>query len=199
MKRFIFLLSFLSLVGINLLGQGVQITGNVVSADDATPLPGVSVVVRGTTIGAVTDFEGNYSITVPGSSAVLMFSFVGMTTQEINVEGQTTIDVVLDADMFGLDEVVVTGVAIGTSTKKLGFAVGKVREDQLQAVPAASAANAIRGKVAGVRVDDSLGLWSDDILLADFDTAVRSAKKAAALARSERERKLVSSFRHKLR
>ncbi len=78
MKRFVFVLSLLCFVGFNLLqGQGVQVTGNVTSADDGSALPGVSVVVQGTTIGAVTDFEGNYSITVPDASATLMFSFRG--------------------------------------------------------------------------------------------------------------------------
>ena len=69
MKRFVFVLSLLLLVGINLLqAQGVQVSGNVTGADDGAALPGVSVVVRGTTIGAVTDFEGNYAITVPDAS-----------------------------------------------------------------------------------------------------------------------------------
>jgi len=67
MKKFVFVLSLLLFVGFNILqGQGVQVTGSVTSSEDGAALPGVSVVVRGTTIGAVTDFEGNYSITVPG-------------------------------------------------------------------------------------------------------------------------------------
>lgn len=152
MKRFLFLLAFLLCVGIYLQGQGVQVTGKVTSAADGSALPGVSVVVQGTTIGAVTDFEGNYSITVPDESATLMFSFVGMSTQEMDVGGQTSIDISLSEDVFGLDEVVVTGVASGTSTRKLGFAVGKVSDNQIQQVPATSAANAIRGKVSGVRI-----------------------------------------------
>ncbi len=83
MKRFVFVLSLLCLVGFNLLqGQGVQVTGNVTSADDGSALPGVSVVVQGTTIGAVTDFEGNYSITVPDASGNPNVQFRGYAYPE---------------------------------------------------------------------------------------------------------------------
>ena len=113
MKRFVFVLSLLCVVGFNLLqGQGVQVTGNVTSAEDGSALPGVSVVVQGTTIGAVTDFEGNYSITVPDASGTLMFSFVGMLTQEIKMSGRTRIDAVLESTSTELDEVVVTALGV---------------------------------------------------------------------------------------
>ena len=122
MKRFVFVLSLLLFAGINLLqAQGVQVTGSVTSAEDGTALPGVSVVVRGTTIGAVTDFEGNYSITVPDASATLMFSFVGMLTQEVALEGKTTVDVVLESTSTELDEVVVRR---GEGVVSRGGAVG---------------------------------------------------------------------------
>lgn len=75
-------------------------------------LPGVSIVVKGTTQGTVTDIDGKYSLNVPGSQSVLVFSFVGMETQEINVSGRSSIDVVLNFSSIGVDEVVVTALGM---------------------------------------------------------------------------------------
>ncbi|MCK4746630.1 MAG: carboxypeptidase-like regulatory domain-containing protein, partial [Bacteroidales bacterium] len=130
MKRFVFVLSLLLFVGFNLLqAQGVQVTGNVTGADDGAALPGVSVVVQGTTIGAVTNFEGNYSITVPDATATLTFSFVGMLTQTVPLGGQTVVDVVLESSSTELDEVVVTALGISKRRKALGYASVEVDAD----------------------------------------------------------------------
>ncbi|MFO7671081.1 MAG: SusC/RagA family TonB-linked outer membrane protein [Bacteroidales bacterium] len=153
MKRFVFVLSLLCLVGFNLLqGQGVQVTGNVTSADDGTALPGVSVVVRGTTIGAVTDFEGNYSITAPDASATLMFSFVGMLTQEIALNGQTVVDAVLESTSTELDEVVVTALGVSREKKSLGYSVQEVDGDAVSGSAQSNFASSLSGKVAGVQI-----------------------------------------------
>lgn len=153
MKRFVFVLSLLLFVGFNLLqGQGVQVTGNVTSADDGTALPGVSVVVRGTTIGAVTDFEGNYAITVPDESATLMFSFVGMLTQEVALDGQTEVDVVLESTSLELDEVVVTALGVSREKKSLGYAVQEVDGDAVNQVKTDNLVSSLSGKVAGVQI-----------------------------------------------
>ena len=159
MKRFVFVLSLLCFVGFNLLhGQGVQVTGNVTSADDGSALPGVSVVVQGTTIGAVTDFEGNYSITVPDASATLMFSFVGMLTQEIVLGGQTVLDIVLESSSTELDEVVVTALGISREKKGLGYAVSEVQGEELNQALQTDAISALSGRVAGVQVSSSNNL-----------------------------------------
>ena len=106
MKRIRFLLAFFLFSGMNLLNaQPLQITGTVTSSEDGQPLPGVSILIKGTTRGAVTDLNGNYSIEVPSSDATLVFSFVSMKSQEITVGSQTRIDVVLEPDILGLDEV----------------------------------------------------------------------------------------------
>ncbi len=158
MKRFVFVLSLLLFVGFNLVqGQGVQVTGKVIDADNGAALPGVSVVVQGTTIGAVTDFDGNYSITVPESATSLMYSFVGMSTQEVEIAGQTVIDVELSPDLFGLDEVIVTGVASRTPRKKLSITVDQVGEDEIKEVPGTSAASALQGKVSGLKIVQANG------------------------------------------
>ncbi|UCG27742.1 MAG: SusC/RagA family TonB-linked outer membrane protein [Bacteroidales bacterium] len=141
--------------------QTQQISGRVTSAEDGSGIPGASIVVKGTTFGTITDFEGNYTLDAPADAVALIFSFVGMKTQDIRIDGRSTIDVVLESDVFGLDEVIVTGVSSGTATKKLGFDIGKVDEEQLAQVPAIDAANAIRGKVAGVRIVQPSGNPSD--------------------------------------
>ena len=154
MKRFVFVLSLLLFAGFNLLqAQGVQVSGNVTSADDGTALPGVSVVVRGTTIGAVTDFEGNYNITVPDASAQLMFSFVGMTTYTVAVADQTVIDVILESSALELDEVVVTALGIKREKREVTYQTQKVMEDELTVAAPTRLGAALAGKVAGLQIN----------------------------------------------
>ena len=154
MKRFVFVLSLLLFAGFNLLqAQGVQVSGNVTSADDGTALPGVSVVVRGTTIGAVTDFEGNYNITVPDASAELMFSFVGMTTHTVTVADQTVIDVILESSALELDEVVVTALGIKRERREVTYQTQKVMEDELTVAAPTRLGIGLAGKVAGLQIN----------------------------------------------
>ncbi len=158
MKRFVFVLSLLLFVGFNLVqGQGVQITGKVTSAEDGAALPGVSVVVRGTTIGAVTDFDGNYSITVPESATTLMFSFVGMVTQEIEIGNQTSIEVQLEPSTTRLDEVVVTALGISRDKKSLGYAQQEVTSEEVNITSNPNIKTALAGKVAGVQIVGQAG------------------------------------------
>ncbi|MFO7935611.1 MAG: SusC/RagA family TonB-linked outer membrane protein [Bacteroidales bacterium] len=154
MKRFVFVLTLLLFAGFSLLhGQGVEVTGMVTSAEDGAALPGVSVVVQGTTIGSVTDFEGNYTITVPDLPATLMFSFVGMLTQEVEVEGdRTQIDVVLEPTTLALDEVVVTALGVTREQKSLGYSVQEVSGDEISNSVESNFASSLSGKIAGIQV-----------------------------------------------
>jgi Ca-activated chloride channel homolog len=90
------------------------ITGNVTSAEDGSPLPGVNVSLKGTSNGTATDAQGKYQITVPDNGGVLVFAFVGMKTQEVKIESKSVIDVTLEVDVTSLQEVVVTGYGIQT-------------------------------------------------------------------------------------
>ena len=157
MKRFLFLLSLLLFAGFNLHAQGVQISGNVTSAEDGSALPGVSVVVQGTTIGAVTDFEGNYTILAPDDQGTLMFSFVGMLTQQIPIEGRTTINIVLEPSTTALDEVVVTALGMTRTEKSLGYSVQSVESEDLSKANTSDIVNAIAGRTAGVQITSSSG------------------------------------------
>lgn len=156
MKRFSVLLAFFLIAGAVLYGQRQQITGTVTSEDDGSPLPGVTVLVKGTTIGAVTNFEGNYSIGVPEGSDILVFSFVGMLNQEVRIGGSSVVDVVMVTDAVRMDEVVVIGY--GTSTREANTgSVSVVGDEDLQDVPELSFDKMLAGKVAGVQITGTSG------------------------------------------
>ena len=140
---------FLALVVQISFAQVKTITGTV--SDESGVLPGVSIVNQGSKLGVETDFDGKYSIKA-SSGDVLVYRYLGYKSIERTIGSSNTISVQLTQDVSVLDEIVITGVARGTSTKKLGFSLGKVSTESLQAVPAGDAANALRGKVAGVRI-----------------------------------------------
>lgn len=153
MKRCILFVAFLVLAGMPvLLAQTVQITGKVTSSEDGNPIPGVSVVVKGTTIGTSTDFEGNYSLNVPTTANTLVFSFVGLKSQEIAIGGRNAINIVMEQDVVGLEEVVVTALGISREKKSLGYATQEVSGDQIAPVKSDNFINSLSGKVSGVQV-----------------------------------------------
>lgn len=135
--------------------QVKTITGTVTSSDDGTGIPGVSVSVKGTTIGTVTNIDGRYSLDVPNDAKTLVFSFVGMKTMEKAITG-SNVNAALEADVIGVDEVMV--VAYGTTTKqaKTGSAT-QVETSQLSETPVVSLDKALSGKVAGLMVSTSGG------------------------------------------
>ncbi len=156
MKRLSILFTLLLFAAIGLQAQGLQVTGNVVSVEDGSALPGVTVVVRGTTVGAVTDFEGKYEIVVPEGNEILVFSFVGMQTQEIAIGNSTVIDVTMEVDAVRMDEVVVIGYGRSTREASTG-SVAIVDQSQLQDVPELSFEKMLSGKVAGVQITSTSG------------------------------------------
>ncbi|AKQ47078.1 hypothetical protein TH63_17830 [Rufibacter radiotolerans] len=136
--------------------QSRTITGRVTSADDGSGMPGVSVVVKGTTVGASTNGEGNYSIeAAPGN--VLVYTFIGMVPQERTVGTSNTINVVLRSDAKALDEVVVTAFGVEQEKRALGFSVQEVQAKEITESQQANIVNALQGKVAGVQITNSGG------------------------------------------
>jgi len=155
-KRTILIFTLLLLSGAGLFAQSpVTVTGTVTDASDGQPLPGVAVMVRGTTDGVVTDVDGRYSINTDENS-VLVFSFVGMKTQEIQARAGV-IDVALSDDLDVLDEVVITGLGISRERKALGYSVQNVKGEELTKVTQYNVANALSGKVAGVQITQAGG------------------------------------------
>jgi len=148
--------SLLLLTGSLAIAQTVLITGTVTSSEDGLPVPGVSVTVKGTTVGTISGNDGSYSLQVPAAEKILMFSFIGFRSQEIDITGKTKIDVILAPDLTALDEVVV--IAYGTSTKStFTGSADVVKSDQIVRIQSASAAKALEGIAAGVQVTGGTG------------------------------------------
>ncbi len=157
MKRIVILLTLFAFGSLALKAQGVQITGKVTGLDEGGPLPGVSVVVKGTTTGTVTDINGNYSILVPADAKTLVFSFIGMQTQEVAIGSQRVINVVLETDALKLDEVIVTAIGISRQQKVLGYSIVDVSADKVAQKSEPDLLRALQGKVPGVEIRSSGG------------------------------------------
>jgi TonB-linked SusC/RagA family outer membrane protein len=134
------------------------ISGTVTSSVQGEgALPGVSVSVKGTTIGITTDIDGKYSLSVPQNTATLVFSYIGMKKQEVEIGSNSIINIVLEPDVLGLDEVVVTAIGISREKKSLGYAVQDVSGDKINNAKTGNLITAITGRVAGVNITSSAG------------------------------------------
>lgn len=114
-----------------------EVTGRITAVEDGSGIPGVNVVIKGTTTGTISDIDGNYTIYVP-SGGVLVYSFIGYATEEVDIGNRSTMDLAMGADVKQLSEVVVTAMGVSRSKKSLGYSVTTI--------------NALQGKVAGVSV-----------------------------------------------
>lgn len=159
MKKLLFLIVLFVFAGVTTIwAQAKVITGTVTSSVQGEgPIPGVSVAVPGTTLGAFTDLNGKYTLTVPANARTLHFSFIGMKSADITIGDKSVIDLTMDLDLLNLDEVIVTGVAAGTPRKKLAVSVERIDETKLKEVYASSAASALQGKVSGLTIISSTG------------------------------------------
>lgn len=128
------------------------ITGTVTDADSGEPIPGVNVFRKGTTTGTSTDLDGNYTLNNVPENATLVFSFIGYTSQEMPVQGKSTIDVALSQDTEELGEVVVTALGISKEKEKLGYSVTEVGSEALDQARETNVANSLAGRVAGLVV-----------------------------------------------
>jgi TonB-dependent starch-binding outer membrane protein SusC len=137
-------------------GMNAQIKVSGVVSDQNGPLPGVTVLVEGTTNGTATDFDGNFTLSNVSNNATLVLSSVGYTTQRIAVNGRTTINVSLAEDLTALDEVVVVGYGAQSRASVTG-AISSVKAEQIQALPVANAVEALQGRAAGVLVVNTGG------------------------------------------
>ena len=157
MKKCLFSMLILFVIGLqSVLAQSREVSGVVTSADDGLSIPGVSVIVKGTTIGTTTDFDGNYSLNVPADGKVLVFSFVGMTMQEREITS-STINVVMETESIGMDEVVVTAMGVTREKKALGYAATSIGGEEIGKSQAINPMNALQGKVAGVDISTAPG------------------------------------------
>jgi TonB-linked SusC/RagA family outer membrane protein len=171
MKKFL-LMCFSLGFAVALFAQNRVVTGKVTSKEDGTVLPGVNVVLKGTTIGTVTDSDGAYTLSVPPDGAILVFSFIGLETIEASVGDRNAVDIQLGSDVKQLSEIVVTGAGVATDKKKLGISVESITADKLPAAPTASIDQALVGKIAGAQISSISGNPGDpvQILLRGINT-----------------------------
>jgi TonB-linked SusC/RagA family outer membrane protein len=159
MKKSVLLVVFAVFVsGYTVFAQVKPVTGTVTSAVAGEGvIPGVTVLVKGTTLGALTDANGKYTISVPTGATTLVFSYIGMKTQEIQIAGRSVVDVVLESEVTGLNEVVVTALGIKREAKALGYSVQSVKTDQIASSNNTNVINSLAGKVAGVNITPTSG------------------------------------------
>src|SRR5690554_2770888 len=152
MKKVLLALSFVMVFGLSaLVAQTRTITGTVTGSDDGQPIPGASVFVKGTTMGTITQIDGDYTINVPQDAEVLVFSFVGMQTQEQEIAGRSVINVTLGSDAIAMEEVIV--VAYGTSTKGAFTGSAAVMSaEKIEKRQVSNISNALSGAMAGVQI-----------------------------------------------
>lgn len=157
MKQYLLVCVVIVSSAVTAWAQGRVITGTVTSAEDGSSLPGVSVVIKGTTTGTSTDANGSYSLSVPEGQNVLIYSFIGMQSQEVEIGNRTVIDIQLAEDVRQLSEVVVTALGIERSVKTLGYAASTIDADELTRSKPISALNALQGKMPGVQISTASG------------------------------------------
>ncbi len=134
-----------------------NITGLVTSAEGEI-LPGVSVVIKGTSRGTTTDMSGKYTIAVPEKSGVLVFSFIGFRTQEVQAGNASQLNIVLQNDQQVLGEVVVTALGIQKEAKEIGYSVQRIDSKEINKVAPPTMASGLMGKVAGLNITTPNGV-----------------------------------------
>ncbi|MEM8568033.1 MAG: SusC/RagA family TonB-linked outer membrane protein [Bacteroidota bacterium] len=159
MKKFL-LLSFMLMFTFAFSETWAQertISGKVTAVEDGTALPGVNVVLKGTSSGTVTDIDGNYTLSVPSDGGTLVFSFIGLSTEEIEIGTRSVVDLSMSPDVQQLSEVVVTAIGIEREKKALGYAVSDVSGDLLAQKSEPDPVRSLQGKVPGVNIISSGG------------------------------------------
>lgn len=152
MKKILLLCFSFVFASFTILAQDRVISGKVTSTDDGSTLPGVNVVLKGTTNGAVTDADGNYKLSVPGSGGVLTFSFIGYKTIDVEVGDRSTVDIQLESDVQQLSEVVVTAGGLVVQKRELGNYATTVKATDITQGKSQNAVAGLQGKVPGLLV-----------------------------------------------
>jgi TonB-dependent SusC/RagA subfamily outer membrane receptor len=135
-----------------LWAQERTVSGRITSTEDGSPLPGVNVILKGTTIGTASDAEGRYSISVPSTGGTLVFSFIGLKSQEVEVGTRNSIDMAMEQDVAQLNEVVVTAGGLVVQRRELGNQATTVKSTDITQGKAANAMAGLQGKVPGLLV-----------------------------------------------
>ena len=172
-----FLLTFLSVaLAVSVVFAQEKTVSGKVTAEDGSSLPGVNVILKGTTSGAVTDVEGNFKFDVPETGAVLVFSFIGFATVEMEVGNQSVFDISLATEATQLTEVVVTAFGVKQEKKALGYGVETINRDQIINRQSSDIGRILRGKATGVAINSTSGLAGSgtNIIIRGYSTITGS-------------------------
>ncbi|HJX72311.1 MAG TPA: carboxypeptidase-like regulatory domain-containing protein, partial [Bacteroidales bacterium] len=137
--------------------QNFRVSGVVISAEDSLSIPGVAVFIKGTETGTITNIDGYFTLDVPSDTSTLVFSFIGMQTQEMKIEGQRYLNIILSPQTYQLKEIVVTALGIRRDSKALGYSATSVNSEEITRSRDRSILNSLQGKVAGVDISSSSG------------------------------------------
>ncbi len=159
------------------MAQGTRVSGRVTDVNEGAPIPGVNILIKGSSAGTTTDAEGRYSLSVEDPNAVLVFSFIGYSSKEFPLRGVTVLDVVLEPDVTTLQELVIVGY--GTQIgKELTGSVQQVKTEALKDLPVAQLTQKLQGRLAGVQISQNTGKPGQGM-------AVRIRGQASILAGSD--------------
>ncbi|AUP80340.1 SusC/RagA family TonB-linked outer membrane protein [Flavivirga eckloniae] len=176
-RKFSVRLTLFLVLAVQLVFAQKRTVSGKVSDESGLPLPGASILEKGTTNGTSTNFDGKYSINVD-QGAILVFSFVGYTSQEITVSSSNTVNVVLQEDSSVLDEVVITALGISRDKKSLGYATQEVKGEQLTTIKNGNFANAISGKASGIKITRTNNLGGSTNVLIRGNTSLTGNNQA---------------------
>ena len=155
MKKISLLLAFLGFIGLQVVfAQTRELSGVVTSSEDGNTIPGASVVVKGTTLGTVTDVDGKFTLKVPRDTKVLTVSFVGMTSADVPITGSTNYTIRLKSESVSINEVVVTALGQTTNKAKVGYSTATFNSESINKDGAINMLDGITSKVAGANISD---------------------------------------------
>ncbi|MBR9999959.1 MAG: SusC/RagA family TonB-linked outer membrane protein [Cyclobacteriaceae bacterium] len=156
MKQFLLLsVVIITFLTGSVMAQERVVSGRVTAEESGGPIPGVNVILKGTTIGTVTDIDGFYQLNVPEEGGTLIYTFIGLATEEVRIGDQSQIDMLMTADIRQLTEVVVTALGIEREERSLGYSIQEVEGEELNNVPTDNFLNSLSGRVAGLQIKNN--------------------------------------------
>ncbi|MCX6329802.1 MAG: SusC/RagA family TonB-linked outer membrane protein [Bacteroidia bacterium] len=159
MRKILLMLLFFCGFLLSASAQQKIISGTVTSSVQGEgAMPGVTISVKGTTTGTTTDVNGKYSLAVPVNATTLVFSYIGMKKQEVEIGNRSIIDIIMEPEVLGLDEVVVTAFGVSREKKAIGYSVQDVKNDVIERTGNSDLAGAMQGKISGVDIKPSSGM-----------------------------------------
>ena len=159
MRRVLLLFLIFYVLSLSISAQQRTISGTVTSSVQGEgSMPGVTVAVKGTAIGITTDVNGKYTVAVPQNATTLVFSYIGMKKQEVEIGTRSVIDILMEPEIMGLDEVVVTAFGVSREKKAVGYSVQDVKNDVIERTGNTDLAGAMQGKISGIDIKPSSGM-----------------------------------------